>query len=188
MTAAPRLITAISPAWSAECYAFVEFWKSLRGDALMPTTEDFLDRMSPRFVRASYLVDVLADRTVIRFQGTELNERWGLDATGQDLSMGRSKTMQARMVALLEVLAAQPCAYVCRSAYVTSRARPIETAIVCLPLAVKPGRAPRTVSFTTEVVALDDGEVAWNRFDMLEHGWLDIGAGVPDEPPVLLGM
>jgi hypothetical protein len=183
--AGPVLYTAttITPEWSEVCWAFLEFWKSLRAGALMPATEAFLDAVPPHFMRNIYIIDVLPDESRVRFQSTEIIARWGFDATGGDVVQGRSAKLKAQVIALLAAMTAHRCGYYTRTNYMTARERPINTHLLRLPLAVKAGRPPRVVNFT-ESQFPTDGEDGWTALEVLEHGWLDLGAGVPARAPV----
>lgn len=173
--------------WSSECWALYEHWLSLRGSALMPTSEHCLDTLPPRFASCMYILDVKEDELLLRFQGSELVERWGANRTGMDIAAHRSEMFRKNVRQLMNAIVEQPCGYHSHSRYSTSRGRLMDAHYIGLPLAVKAGRPTRMLAYTCEYSMLKQGEGAWDQFQILEHGWIDLGAGVPQGPPVVLG-
>lgn len=166
---------------------FFEHWRSLCGGALLPMTESYLDTLPPRFAGGLYIVEVKSDSLVLRFQGAELVERWGTDRTGLDIAAHRTPEFRHQVRTLMTTIVTQPCGYHSRSMYSTSRGRMIDAHYIALPLAVREGRSPRVAAYTFEFTALKQGEASWDQFDILEHGWIDIGKNTPAETPVVLG-
>lgn len=73
------LAPELGPGWSSSIQAFIEYWHLLRGDALLPTSERFLDEFSPAYISRCYIVEFAGEGAIVRFHGTELAEHWGSD-------------------------------------------------------------------------------------------------------------
>ena len=96
--------------WSEKCAAFLAHWLALRcGDALMPTTEDFLDQMPAWAAPDAYVMDVHPDTAILRFLGTNLVRNYGFDLTGQSAAAKCSDPLQARFLDLMAGIVTQPC-------------------------------------------------------------------------------
>jgi len=173
--------------WSSECWTLYEHWLALRDGARMPTSERFLDTLPPPFASSMYILDVKDDGLLLRFQGSQLVERWGADRTGLDIAAHRSEAFRENVRTLMTTIVKQPCGYHSHSRYSTSRGRMMDAHYIGLPLAVQAGRPLRMLAYTCEYNVLKQGEGAWDQFQILEHGWIDIGAGEPAEVPVVLG-
>lgn len=134
-----------------------------------------------------YIVEVKPDELLLRFQGLELVERWGADRTNADIAAHRSPTFQKKVRTLMTPIVSHPCGYHSHSTYSTTRGRMMDAHYIGLPLAVQNGRPPRMLAYTCEYGVPKQGEVAWDQFDILAQGWIDLGAGVPSEEPIVLG-
>jgi hypothetical protein len=173
----------ITPQWSQKCWDFLEYWKSLRGGALMPTSETILDTLPGKFVSAAYIVELTESESIVRFQGADLLTQWGVDRTGQDIGSHRSSKLQATILAINRTIVEHTCGYISQSSNTTSRGRDVDICIIRLPVAVKAGRRPRVVACVDESQMPGEREEAWNKYRVVGHAWCDIGAGVPDFPP-----
>jgi hypothetical protein len=169
--------------WPVQGRAFYEHWRALRGAALMPSSETFLDAMPAAFVSALYISDITPSATIVRFQGGGLEKRWGMDFTGGEMAADQPAALRAQLHWNDSRVATHPCGYFARTRYVTTDERPVEVWIIRLPLAVQPGRPPRTVNFTVQDEVLGDKEFASGSLQTLHNAWLDIGAGVPATGP-----
>jgi hypothetical protein len=172
--------------WSEDCQAFMAHWARLREEALMPTTEAFLDHPMPDFAPNIYLVELVDGIARVRLQGSALDERWPAQLTGRDLHERLPVKVRERSLQNMHHIAAQPCGYLASNRYTTSLNRTIMAKLIQLPLAVQAGRPPRVVSLSTiPRRALSDEEmeemVAAFRSEALT--WIDLGAGVPSGPP-----
>ncbi|MBY0509905.1 MAG: hypothetical protein K2P94_07100 [Rhodospirillaceae bacterium] len=166
--------------------AFYEHWRALRGSVLMPGSDIFLDTMPAAFVGALYISDITPEVSIVRFQGAGLEKRWGVNYTGREMSTGQPASLRAALHRIDRAVADHPCGYFARTRYVTTDQRPVEVCILRLPLAVLPGRPPRTVNFTVQDEVLGDKEYASGSLQTLRNAWIDIGAGVPDAAPEML--
>ena len=173
----------VATSWPESCRAFFDHWRAERGDEIMPTSEHFLDVMPATFVSRIYIAEVTALDTVVRYQGSEFEKRWGVDLTGQEMAAHQPQSLRAQLHQIMNVVAGFPCGYFSNSRFLTSRQRLLEVWMVRLPLAVQPGRPYRVVNYAAQHEVLGEAEVALHEFETLASTWFDIGAGVPGQPP-----
>lgn len=169
--------------WPGACSDFYDHWKALRGAAIMPSTERFLDAMPAQFVGGLYIADVTAQSAVVRFQGSALEKRWGADLTGQEMAAHRPRSLRVQLHEVMNTVASHPCGYFSWSRYVTSLQRLVDVHIIRLPLSIQAGRPNRTVNFTVQAYVLGPEEFAAENFESMHNTWVDIGAGLPATPP-----
>jgi hypothetical protein len=175
---------ALSALWSSELGAFAAYWRSLRDGAIMPTSEIFLDRPAARFVSSSYIFELTDVGAVVRFQGTALVDRWMSDFTGRELHEGRHPSLKARSMANMRQVAEVPCGYLVRLTYGTNLGRKMVANLLQLPLAVKLGRPSRIVCLASVNEGRAGEESIARYLETHNADWVDLGAGVPDAPPL----
>ncbi len=175
---------ALSELWSVEIGAFAAHWRSMREGDIMPTFERFLDNPSGRFASSSYIFELTDDGAMVRYQGTELVERWMRDFTGKELHEGRHPFLKAQSLANMRQVADVPCGYLVRLTFSTSIGRRMRSNLLQLPLGVKPGRPPRIVCLASVEEARAGEEIIAKYLETHNADWLDLGAGVPDAPPL----
>ena len=173
--------------WSEGSHNFLAHWAGLRASALIPATEDFLDAPLLRLAPHIYIVELIDDVALVRLQGTALDERWTIQLTGRDLHEGLPDKVRQRSMANMRRIVTQPCGYLARNVYTTSLNRAVTDDLMQLPLGVRAGRPPRVVCLTLMERDEDMGETV-SSFHTEALAWLDLGAGVPKNPPIdLLG-
>ncbi len=182
------LLQRLGAFWSDDCRAFIAHWAQLRGDILLPTsflptTETFFDHPTGQFAPYLYVVELRDDVALVRFQGTVLDERWTVQLTGKDLHDGMPATLRRRSLSNMRQIVSQPCGYLARNTYATSLDRNVTADLVQLPLAVQDGRLPRVVCLSL-MQRDDDMEETVSGFHTEALEWIDLGAGVPPEPPL----
>ncbi len=184
MTAPHR--AALPAHWAEKCHAFYRFWSALRGDAMAAPFEAFADAAAPEFLPSTYIVEVTDTAAIVRFQGTELVDRWRKDITGRDVNGFFPPPVKARALANLRNVATLPCGLLARHLAATSAERTIMSDVILLPLAVPLERLPRLVCYSVQdrTRAHDEGLV--KSYKTLNSAWIDIGAGVPAAPPLEL--
>ncbi len=185
-SSSPDPLRATAADWPEQMHAFYAHWRALRATALMPRSETFLDAMPAAFVGALYISDITPGVTIVRFQGAALEKRWGVNYTGREMSAGQPAPLRASLHRVDSAVANHPCGYFARTRYVTTDQRPVDVCIMRLPLAVQPGRSPRTVNFTVQDEVLGDKEFASGTLQTLRNAWIDLGAGVPEGAPEML--
>jgi hypothetical protein len=178
-----EILQRLGDLWSDDCRAFITHWAQLRGNALIPATETFFDNPEARFAPCLYVVDLTGDTALVRLQGTALDERWTARLTGKDLHDGMSATVRRRSLSNMRQIVAQPCGYLARNVYRTSTDRDVIADLVQLPLAVQAGRPPRVVCLSL-MQRDDDMEETVADFHTEALAWIDLGAGVPRDPPL----
>jgi len=172
--------------WAAELGAFIAHWKGLRDGAFTPASEAFLDHPAPQFAANTYIVEMTTAGAMVRYQGADLVERWMRDFTGHELHEGRLPEFKKRSLSNMSYVVDQPCGYLLRLSFSTSTGRKMSSDLVQLPLAVSPGKPRRVVCYSH----LHEGPV-WQEtvakyLETHRSTWLDLGAGVPGEPPQAL--
>jgi hypothetical protein len=170
--------------WPQHSLAFIDFWESLRdGDALVPTSEAFLDSSAASFMATVYMGEVTPAGVIVRFHGTELVRRFGRDLTGLEIHAGRGERMKRRSLANVKHMIERPCGLMSRWMYATEKDRLIFATTVILPLTPKPGRPPRIVCHSLADEVADYSVVKEGYFATDKTMWIDIGAGMPAEQP-----
>lgn len=169
--------------WSDDSHSFLAHWAGLRAFALIPATEKFLDTPLLRLAPQIYIVELIDDVALVRLQGTALDERWTTQLTGRDLHEGLPDKVRQRSMANMRRIVAQPCGYLARNVYATSLNRAVTDDLMQLPLGVRAGRPPRVVCLTLMERDEDMGETV-SSFHTDALTWLDLGAGVPEKPPL----
>jgi hypothetical protein len=168
----------------ATCASFLFHWKALRGDALVPTIEAFLDRPSPAHAPWLFMAEIRGDDLLIRLEGTGLVTRWGRDLTGDKLFRDRSPDYVRKVAENYRTVLEHPCGYYALNQYLSGRGRNVRVRVLYLPLMPKPGRQPRIVGYSVELQRrpFDDESLLASR-TTVEAEWIDIGAGVPASAP-----
>ncbi len=157
-----------SPLWSREVQAFLDLWQSLRTPgALMPS---------------GYIVEVSKGGAIVRYQGTRLVEAWQRDFTGTEMHDGTRAQYKARSVDNMLRAVEQPCGHFARYHFGKVGGGLLVAEYTSLPLAVQPGRPPQLVCYIAPQ-GKEQAQGAVNSVKVTEATWVDIGAGVPSEPP-----
>ncbi len=169
--------------WSKECLAFFQYWTSLKEGGKVPTSEAFLDSSSPRFAPTSFILELVDGAPVVRLQGTQLEQIWARDLTGEDFFPGRSQNFRAAGAANIASVLQHPCGHLARSTYASSKGRKLVSDWIFLPLTVREGRAPRVVGAVSHHGDRNFAETTVQHFELHKLAWLDAGWGVPPHPP-----
>jgi hypothetical protein len=139
--------------------------------------------MDAAFVSNLYIADVTSLGSIVRYQGSDLERRWGVDLTGQEMAAHRPPAIRQQLHNVMNIVAGFPCGYFSASRFLSSLQRQVDVYIVRLPLSAQPGRPYRTVNFTAQDDGLSDREYAAFGFETVHSAWFDIGAGIPAAPP-----
>ena len=167
------------------CLVFREHWKSLRGSGLVPTLENFLDHPEPTYAPYLFIIDVTPEGLRVRLQGTVLVERWARDYTGTILFLKKSPEFRKTSSHNFATLTAHPCALYTVDEFVSTNARLSKACTILLPLATQIGRAPTVVGYSHETEALRTDEKFIAKCNTRNATWLDLGTGIPPQPPEL---
>ena len=169
------------------CAAFLEHWKSLRHDKVVPTVEDFLDRPSFPHAPLVFMVEVEGDMLIPKLYGTGIVARWNRDITARKMHDDRDKGYLKELLGNYRAVMAHPCGCYLLNAYATAMGGTTQVRVIYLPLASKPGRPPRVVGYSCEMEPRFDEDPITDRHGTMQAVWIDIGAGLPDFPPHLPG-
>jgi hypothetical protein len=168
---------------SESCKAFLLHWLDLRGDDLMPSSRTFLDHPPALLMPYVLMQDVLPEGLMVRFMGTAVVERWQRDLTGHYFGEGLPKDQYDRLYIHGATVATHPCGLRQVGELRSSTGRTLTFEAVLLPLSVDAGRPPRLVVFSHMRNQLQRQEHS-DRFSKPgTRWWLDLGAGIPQEPP-----
>ena len=173
----------LSSQWPDESAAFFAFWKDLRQTALVPRSEDLLDRLPVHFAPCCYLADLTEEGAVVRYQGLQLLGLWGGELTGRDLLEDRRAKYKERSLNNMRLAMRQPCGQYATFFIHTSLGETICPAYLSLPLAVSAGRPARIVGFVHSVSSHDRPDWEPQTMETGQMDWVDIGGGVPSSPP-----
>ncbi len=170
--------------WSAEIESFLQHWRNVRAAELVPASERFLDHAPLAFMARCYIVEVRGDVAFVRFQGSVLADFWQGDFTRRDIHEGSREKYKARSFKNMNNVIGLPCGHYLRLLFNTSLGTKLSSEYLTLPLGVNPGRAPRLVCFVKPEIQNERIEPMTRTIEAQEPRWIDIGAGVPAEPPL----
>ena len=163
----------------------MDHWQSLRETgALMTSSARFLDNAGPRFMPNCYIVEVTPEGAIVRYQGTRLVAAWQHDFTGTEMHEGARAQYKARSVSNMRLAVERPCGHFGLYQFGKAGGQIMVAEYTSLPLAVQSGRPSRLVCLITPKGEQVEGRVASVKVTALT--WVDIGAGVPSDPPQAL--
>ncbi len=136
-----------------------------------------------QFMPSVFIHEIVNDRLLVRFMGTELVDRWRHDATGQEFGARLPPEERARLAKVSSILTSHPCGLLQRGVLGTSTGRDAAFEGILLPLAVNHDAPPRIVVFSTILDSLGREEHGSALASAGQRWWIDIGAGVPALPP-----
>lgn len=162
---------------------FADHWRSLCRDGRIPTSEDYLDRLEPRVAPYLMMFDCLDDDIRVRFQGTSIVQRRGLEQTGRSWFEFNKELNARRVVEDVRLAVRQPCGIWTWASFVTDANRGLDVEALSLPVRTKPGRPARMINISADLNPLqfDDRAKGWQGPVRID--WLDLGFGVPHSPP-----
>ncbi len=180
-----ELISDVLPIVHPRTQAFLDHWRAIprREGVIAPHTDDFLDQAPARFMASVFIQEVVDDSLLVRFMGTDLVERWRRDDTGKEFGGRLPPEAKARVVNAASRVALHPCGILQHGVLGTSAGREASFEGVLLPLAVDAGAPPRIVVFSVVLDSLEREEHGNQFASAGERWWIDVGAGVPSEPP-----
>lgn len=164
-----------------ECKGFFEHWRSLPAAGLAPTSETFLDYAHPKYAPLVYVLEHAGTDLVIRLMGTGLVERWGKDRTGETFAVNEDPDIRKIFFENSLKIVDIPCAMRAVNRFVLSSGRMVFNEAILAPLATPHGKPTRLVSFShvfKDPPKEEDSVGGWKN--VLDHEWIDLGAGVPD--------
>lgn len=174
---------------SKDCQGFFEHWQSLRVDGtLIPSQRDFLDNPQPNYAPFIHISEVTGTGTmIVRLMGTGLVERWGKDKTGEAMGEGQPQHVRAALYGNSRQVITTPCGLRSEIEMAASSGSEMVIEAVTLPIGVEPGRPGRLVDYSALMRKLEYGEHSERYKSLANVEWIDLGAGVPDDPPMVIG-
>ncbi|MBT5239390.1 MAG: hypothetical protein HN793_03725 [Rhodospirillaceae bacterium] len=175
---------------SEECRGFFEHWKSLRveGD-IIPLHKDFLDNPSPRYAPFVHISEISeTGAMIVRLMGTGLVERWGRDKTGEAMGEGQPESVREVLYSNTRQVILNPCGLRSEIELAASGGSEMLIEAVTLPLIVEPGKPGRLVAYSALLRKLRYGEYSESYKSLANVEWVDIGAGIPEAPPMMHGQ
>ncbi|MEQ9446132.1 MAG: hypothetical protein RJS98_11240 [Rhodospirillaceae bacterium] len=170
---------------SAECLGFLEHWQSLCSDGQMiPTHANFLDHPHPSYAPFVHISEMSEDGTmIVRLMGTGLVERWGKDKTGEAMGADQPDAIRQALYNNTRQVISTPCGLRTEIELAASSGSEMVIEAITLPLGVAPGKPKRLVAFSALMRTLEYGEHSKRYKSLSNVEWINIGAGVPDQPP-----
>ena len=165
---------------TSECRGFYEYWQSLPRHNLAPTSEIFLDASNPRYAPFVYILEFSGSDIVIRLMGTALVERWKADRTGEKFLTTQDAETKKVFLTNCSHIVSMPCGLRATNRFRLSAGQRVSTEAIALPLAPGPGRPQRFVSYSQMFEEPSDEDKVGGWEDVVDHEWIDLGAGVPD--------
>ncbi|MBL8643789.1 MAG: PAS domain-containing protein [Rhodospirillaceae bacterium] len=166
------------------CQAFLDHWRALprRAGAVLPHTNDYLDKAPATFMASVFIHELIDDRLMVRFMGSDLVQRWQRDDTGREFAGSMPLSARQRVAGIAKTLIMHPCGMVQHGVMGTSAGREATFEGVLLPLAVDADAPPRIVVFSAVLDNLARQEHSHTIASAGQRDWIDLGAGVPAEP------
>lgn len=175
---------AHQPNWSTRASVFFDHWQSLRSGNDMPTSEAFLDNPNPRIQANAFIFELASEtRTVFRLVGTEIVMIWGKDFTKLSVEEAFTADLAATYLADPRACIPNACGLWEQGIFGDTRGREVILELMYVPLKVQSERPARLGGFlnwhgTSDTAASRMGLIALTR-----RHWIDIGAGIPTNPP-----
>ena len=125
------------------------------------------------------MFDCMTDDVVVRFQGTKVVERWGVNYKNQSWLAAKSEDARPTILANMTTCVSQPCGIRAASHYVTKADKAAHLESLSLPLAASPGRPKRLVMLSNVEGLNTERDGIKDHVDKNEVKWFDVGFGVP---------
>ena len=160
---------------------FSDHWFSLRGDQDVTKLSDFLNRPHPTLQPHVTIMDVESPaRITFRLVGTSENELYGADVTGRTLNDVMPPEMVKEATDPILKMISVPCGRELISSVMSETKVLRKVRHIGFPLKHKDGVVRSVIWFSQPLEILrpkpfDKAGV----IDLNEHGWIDIGFGVP---------
>lgn len=174
---------------SKDCQGFFEHWQSLRTEGtLVPSQKDFLDNALPNYAPHIHISEISeAGTMIVRLMGTGLVERWGRDKTGEAMGEGQPESIRQALYENTRRVISTPCGLRSEIELAASSGSEMVIEAVTLPIGVEAGKPGRLVAYSALMRKLEYGEHSERYKSLANVEWIDLGAGVPDDPPTMIG-
>ncbi len=158
--------------------AFFSAWETLRENKSIPHYRTIFERLSSELIPQLLILEEVSDTYVVRFMGTHFAEMLGEDLTSKDYLVGLRPKQAAVLRELLAEVVAVPCGLWTRTYLTAPRHSDLEIEKVMLPTTNDPDK-PRRILTYGHLVQSGTFLTGNQKSMLLEHRWIDIGAGLP---------
>ncbi len=171
---------------SEKATAFVGHWLSLRIGEDIPTSEDFLDNVDPVSQPFVSFNDVTTDNhnTVVLF-GTGLVDLWKVDLTGKEVREFIDEDQANRLTTDMLKCAFKPCGIWEVSTLRTTSGRVVGWEMVTLPINLGEPNRFRIARYHNMLEPTEKGERIQDILHFQRKEWVDVGAGLPADAPLM---
>lgn len=170
----------------ADHQTFLTHWKSLRQPGeLVVSSADFLDNPHALLAPNVLILDVHDDDVIVRLIATAIVERWGVDLTGKSMFTAHMPMKREDTLFNFNSVIDKPCGLLSVNNTRTSGGRAVVSETLSLPLSVLPGRPKRLINYSRLIDPMEEDERSEEVAAYEHQEWIDIGAGVPDETPLM---
>lgn len=163
---------------------FVAHWKQLCRDGHIPSNEDYLDHPNAQIVPYLMIFDCLQNEMLVRFQGSAIGSRRGIDQTGHGWFQLNPHLKHSNIIKNAHVWMNHPCGFWTLAQFVTNAQRGLTVEALSLPVLVKANRPQRWINLSVELDAMAYDERATGWQGPIEIGWFDLGFGMPPSVPL----
>ena len=161
---------------------FIAWWLALPRENCVPTLADTLDKSDPTFAPWTCIIDMVSDDLLkIRLFGTGLVQAFG-EITGQNYLDYMPNELRGPIAKSNRVVLDKPCGRLTRASAITNSGREVVLGMVSLPVAHK-GALTQIAKYVRIIDTLDYREGLSKVYRVQHQSWLDIGAGLPTQPP-----
>lgn len=172
---------------SKESRQFEDFWRSLRGEDLVPRRANFHPAKARHLLRDMVLLEAPADthpRARIRISGEGFNEAAGQNMAGRDHLELLAPQYRAGAIATSELMINTPCGLWQVSPIHLSRGYAIHLEMTAFPLATDDGGAPCLLGHVRPVEGFMPVTLPTPNGLTIDTAvtfrFVDVGAGVPE--------
>jgi hypothetical protein len=161
---------------------FVAWWQSLPREDGVPTLAAALDKAEPTFAPWTCIIDMAIEEVLkIRLFGTGLVQAFG-EITGHNYLDYMPNDLRGPIKQSNRVILDTPCGRLTRASAITNSGREVVLGMVSLPVAHK-GVLTQIAKYVRIIDTLDYREGLSKVYRVQHQSWLDIGAGLPQQPP-----
>lgn len=161
---------------------FLSFWRDVRGDKLVPPSEDIhIERLESISAKTMYNVWNEEGELIVRYMGTDIVEAFGTDTTGVDqISLSHPDELEVSRISL-GLVGAHPCGILATITLRVEDLTPRTFECIYLPVEYQGHNRhiielvnPQSIDYRPED---DTGSLQALRY--VDRQFIDIGAGTP---------
>lgn len=166
----------------------VNYWQQLRGDALIPRSEDLkLEQLGKEVAACLYCEWDDAGRIPILYAGVATVEELGIDVSGHDMLAFSSAENKAVSRLLFAAMRDQPCGVLAKVTFQAAAGVPMLFEALYLPVQHQGAATRLLMSIASLSAAFRSGDVegAGQASGFDEVFFVDLGAGTPETSGLL---